>query len=177
MLCPRVPDKTMPYVNGIRIFWQLMCGKLKCMANSLTMLSNYSRMKSKLEVVLCQHLLSTYYVCNPVLSSGHGVSKRGKRDYKDEEGSMEPIPAVNTVELERQTWYTWIRAGLLKPEHGDLLSGTWDSAFLAGFLVMLRLLDHPLTSKARMAGCELDMLGGQVDSLMRGWLLMLSWPD
>lgn len=29
-----------------------------------------------------------------------------KRDYKDEEGSMEPIPAVNRVELERQTWYT-----------------------------------------------------------------------
>lgn len=62
-------------------------------------------MESKLGAVLCQHL-SHYYVWNPVLSSGHEVRKRGKRDYKDERGSIEPVPAVNRVELERQDWYT-----------------------------------------------------------------------
>lgn len=68
--------------------------------------ANYSRMASKLGVVLCQQLLSTYYIWNPVFGSGHGVSKRGNRDYKDEQGSVEPIAAVNEVELERQSWYT-----------------------------------------------------------------------
>lgn len=62
-------------------------------------------MESKLGVVLCQHL-SNYYVWNPVLSSEHGVRKRRKRDYKDERGSIEPVPAVNRVALERQDWYT-----------------------------------------------------------------------
>lgn len=83
----------MPYMNRVGIFLPQTCGKLNWMADGRTMLGSCCR--KGFGVMLSQHLLSTYYVWNPVLVSGHRVRERMKKDYKDKHGNIESKPSVN----------------------------------------------------------------------------------